>query len=200
MQLLLIRHAEPDNARSDTGLPVDPALTEEGRRQADRLPDALAPYRITRLFSSPQRRAAQTAEPVAATRRLEVESVEDLAEYDYGLDHYVTIETAKTVASDAYERIRAGLFPEFVDAELFRTRVLRGLDHVVASCEHSDTAAVFVHGGVVNVVLEHLLGLPRPLTFPIEYTSVTRILVSRNGARRVASVNETGHVRDTLRA
>jgi len=199
VQLLLIRHAEPDNARSESGLPVDPPLTDGGRRQADRLPDALAPYRITRLFSSPQRRAAQTAEPVAAARRLAVEQVEDLAEYDHGLDHYFTIETAKTAASDAYERIRAGLLPEFVDAEHFRTRVLRGLDHVVASCEHSDTAAVFVHGGVINVVLEHMLDLPRPLTFPIEYTSVTRILVSRSGARRVASVNETGHVRDTLR-
>jgi len=199
VQLLLIRHAEPNNARSGNGLPVDPPLTEGGRRQAERLPDALAPYRITRLFSSPQQRAAQTAEPVAATRQLEVERVEDLAEYDYGLDHYLTIETAKNVASDAYARIRAGELPDFVDAELFRTRVLRGLDHVVASCDHSDTAAIFVHGGVVNVVLQDLLGLPRPLMFPIEYTSVTRILVSRTGARRVASINETGHVRDTLR-
>ena len=37
VQLLLIRHAEPNNARSGNGLPVDPPLTEGGRRQAERL-------------------------------------------------------------------------------------------------------------------------------------------------------------------
>src|SRR5690606_16359019 len=109
------------------------------------------------------------------------------------------IDAAKEVAPAAYQRILAGHLPDFVDADVFRTRVLRGLDHVVATCDHSETAAIFVHGGVVNVVLEHLLELPRPLMFPIEYASVTRILVSRSGARRVASINETGHVRDTLR-
>lgn len=199
MQLLLIRHAEPNNAaRSESGA-ADPPLTETGRLQASRLPAALAPYRITRLFTSPQLRARQTADPVAEHRGLDVEVVEDLAEYDYGHDHYFTIDAAKDVAPAAYQRILAGHLPEFVDADLFRSRVQAGLDHVIATCEHSETAAIFVHGGVVNVVLEHLLGLPRPLMFPIEYASVTRILVSRTGARRVASVNETGHVRDTLR-
>lgn len=198
MQLLLIRHAEPNNARAETGA-ADPPLTDTGRRQAARLPDALTPYNITRLFSSPQLRALQTAEPVAQHRQLEVEKVEDIAEYDYGHDHYFTIDAAKDVAPAAYRRIMAGHLPDFVDAGAFRTRVRKGLDHVVDTCDHSETVALFVHGGVVNVVLEHLLELPRPLMFPIEYASVTRILVSRSGTRRVASINETGHVRDTLR-
>ncbi|WP_241383481.1 histidine phosphatase family protein [Rhodococcus sp. CH91] len=198
MQLLLIRHAEPNNARAETGV-ADPPLTETGRLQAARLPEALAPYTITRLFSSPQLRALQTAEPVAQHRHLGVEKVEDIAEYDYGHDHYFTIDAAKEVAPAAYQRILAGHLPDFVDADVFRTRVAKGIDDVVAACDHSETVALFVHGGVVNIVLQQLLDLPRPLMFPIEYASVTRILVSRSGARRVASINETGHVRDTLR-
>ena len=47
-------------------------------------------------------------------------------------------------------------------------------------------------------LLQEILGLPRPLTFPLDYVSVSRVLVSRNGTRRVASVNETAHVRDLL--
>ena len=73
------------------------------------------------------------------------------------------------------------------------------VDRIVGACEHEDTVAVFAHGGVVNAVLQDILGLTRPLEFPLEYTSVTRVLVSRNGARRAASINETGHVRDLLR-
>jgi broad specificity phosphatase PhoE len=198
VQLLLIRHALPALVRVEEGS-ADPPLTEEGRLQADRLPDALAPYRITKLFCSPQRRALETAAPLATKRQLPVNQVEGLAEYDYGLDHYIPIAAARDLAPDAYARIRAGHFPEFVDAELFRSRVLDAVDHVVRSCDHSDTAVIVAHGGVINVVFQDLLGLERPLTFPIDYASVSRILVSRSGERRVASVNETGHVRDMLR-
>ncbi len=77
--------------------------------------------------------------------------------------------------------------------------MLTSVDQVVSSCPHEDTAVIFAHGGVINIVLQDLLGLELPLAFPIEYASITRILVSRTGRRRVASINETGHVRDTLR-
>ncbi len=178
---------------------ADPALAEEGHVQAARLPEALSPYRIRRIFSSPQRRALETAAPLAVERDLPVEQIGDLAEYDYDLDHYIPFDDARELAPAAFERIRAGLLPEFVDEEAFRTRVLRGVDRIVGTCAHEDTVAVFAHGGVVNAVLQNILGLARPLEFPIEYTSVTRVLVSRNGARRAASINETGHVRDLLR-
>jgi probable phosphoglycerate mutase len=59
MQLLLIRHALP--LRTEAGQGSDPDLSEDGIEQAKRLPDALARFPITRLVSSPQRRALQTA-------------------------------------------------------------------------------------------------------------------------------------------
>lgn len=86
-----------------------------------------------------------------------------------------------------------------MDGDAFRARVLGAIDEIVAATDNDATVAIFCHGGVVNIVLQELLGLERPLTFPIEYVSVTRILVSRNGSRRVGSINETGHVRNMLR-
>ncbi|MFD6896652.1 histidine phosphatase family protein [Rhodococcus sp. NPDC060086] len=198
MQLLLIRHAQPEYARVNLGR-ADPSLTEQGLVQAGRLVEALAPYRIARLFSSPQLRALQTAQPLAERLTLPAEQIKGLAEYDYELDHYIPFETAKDLGSDAYKRILAGHLPDFVDAELFRSRVLASVDQVVSSCSHEDTAVIVAHGGVINIVLQDLLGLELPLAFPIEYASLTRVLVSRSGRRRVASINETGHVRDTLR-
>ncbi len=90
MQLLLIRHALPH--RSEPGEGSDPDLSEVGIEQAKRLPDALARFPITRLVSSPQRRAVQTAEPVAAARGLTIDIDERLAEYDRDLAHYIPIE------------------------------------------------------------------------------------------------------------
>ncbi|EME15608.1 histidine phosphatase family protein [Rhodococcus triatomae] len=197
MQLLLIRHALPERLVSEAA-PADPALTAEGHAQAARVPGALAPYPVARIVSSPQLRARQTAAPLAEARGLEIDVDKDLAEYDSELDHYIPIHEAKTAAPEAYARILAGHLPEFVDVDAFRARVLDAMGRVVADADHEDTVVVFAHGGVINIYLQHLLGLERPLTFPIEYTSISRILFSRNGKSRPASVNETGHVRDLL--
>ena len=90
MQLLLIRHALP--LRSEPGEGSDPDLSDEGIEQAKRLPDALARFPITRLVSSPQRRAVQTAQPVAEALGLTIDIDERLAEYDRDLAHYIPIE------------------------------------------------------------------------------------------------------------
>ncbi|MEV0947038.1 histidine phosphatase family protein [Rhodococcus sp. NPDC049939] len=198
MQLLLIRHALPELVTTSDGH-ADPALTEEGHAQAARLPAALAPYQIARIASSPQRRAIETAAPLAEALNLPVTEHVGLAEYDYGLGVYIPFHEAQARAPEAFARIRAGQFPEFVDSESFRTRVFDAIGKVIDEADHEDTVAVIAHGGVINVYLQELLGLDRPLVFPIEYVSVTRVLISRTGERRVASVNETGHVRDMLR-
>src|SRR6202034_3666275 len=90
MQVLLVRHALP--LRSEHGEGSDPDLSEEGLAQIERLPEALARFPITRVVSSPQRRAIQTAEPVAAARELAVEIDQRFAEYDRDLPVYVPIE------------------------------------------------------------------------------------------------------------
>lgn len=199
MQLLLVRHALPERIHSaDTDGVADPGLTPEGTEQAERLPRALAPYGVSALVSSPQRRALATAAPVAEALGLPVGTDPGLAEYDYGRAHYIPIHEAKDIAPDTYAQILAGHLPDFVDEQAFRARVLAGFGRVVDAAAHEDTVAVFAHGGVINVYLQHLLGLERPLTFPIDYTSVSRVLISRNGSTRTASVNETGHVRDLL--
>lgn len=90
MQLLLIRHALP--LRSEPGQGSDPVLSEIGLQQAVRLPDALKRFPVTRVVSSPQRRAVQTGEPLAGALGLPVEIDERLAEYDRDMSHYVPIE------------------------------------------------------------------------------------------------------------
>ncbi|HMZ15729.1 MAG TPA: histidine phosphatase family protein [Mycobacterium sp.] len=196
MQLLLVRHALP--FRTEAGEGADPELSEEGWQQARRLPDALARFPITRLVSSPQRRAFQTAEPVAEALGLSVDIDDRLAEYDRGLSHYVPIEQVRTEHPEEWARMAAGHLPGTVDEDAFRGRVAAALADIVAATEHDDTVAVFSHGGVINVVLHELLGTARLLSFPIDYVSVTRLLYARSGQGTVAAVNSTEHVWDLL--
>lgn len=196
MQLLLIRHALP--LRSEYGQGSDPELSETGHQQAQRLPAALARFPITRLVSSPQRRAIQTAGPLAGERALTVDIDERLAEYDRELAGYLPIEQLRTERPQDWARLAQGHLPAEVDEAAFCARVAAAVTDVVAAAEPDDTVAVFSHGGVINVVLHQILGTPRLLSFPIDYASVTRLLYSRSGQAAVASANGAEHVWDLL--
>lgn len=194
VQLILVRHALP--LRSEES--ADPPLAELGHQQAARIPDALARFGVARTVASTQLRALQTGTSLAADRGLRLDSDERLTEYDRDFGGYIPIEDARTEFADAFARIKDGHLPEQVDEVAFRTRVLEGIAAAVDGVEHTDTVAVFAHGGVINIVLQDILTTPKVLGFPIDYCSITRILYSRNGKRSVASINETQHVWDLL--
>ena len=196
MQLLLIRHALP--LRSDYGHGADPELSETGFAQADRLPEALSRYPITRLVSSPQRRAIQTAAPLAAERALTVDVDDRFAEYDRDLAEYLPIEQLRTERPQDWARMAQGRLPEAVDEAAFCERVLAGIADVVDQASPDGTVVMVSHGGVINVVLHEILNTQRLLSFPIDYASITRLLYSRSGRAAVVSTNGTEHVWDLL--
>ncbi|PXX62996.1 putative phosphoglycerate mutase [Nocardia tenerifensis] len=197
MQLILVRHAQPVRITNSAG-PADPELAPIGREQAERVPAALSQHRIVRVVSSPQRRARETAAPTAAKLGAAVDIIDDLAEYDRDLPAYIPIEDAKVEFRAVYEQIKAGHLPHQIDGKAFRSRVLDAVTEIAAATDPADTVLAFTHGGVVNVLLQEILGLERPLTFPIDYCSITRILFSRTGRRTAATINENGHVWDLL--
>jgi broad specificity phosphatase PhoE len=92
MHALAIRHAE---SRTNAGESTDPdaGLTEHGRQQARRLSQRLAgmaanepsgsPRRFTAVYSSPYRRAIETAEPIAAALDLPIRLRPELCEFHF---------------------------------------------------------------------------------------------------------------------
>lgn len=196
MQVLLVRHALP--LRSEHGEGSDPDLSEEGLAQVERLPEALARFPIARVVSSPQRRAIQTAEPVAVARDLSVEIDDRFAEYDRDLPLYIPVEQIREERPEEWARLAQGHLPSAVDEDAFLARVRAAIDDLVAAADPDDTVAVFSHGGVINVLLHQILGTARLLSFPVDYASVTRLLFSRSGQATVAGVNGVEHVWDLL--
>lgn len=193
MQLLLIRHGLP--LRSEPGQGADPELSEQGVEQVNRLPDALARFPISRVISSPQRRALQTGQPVAVALGLTIEVDERLAEYDYGATHYTPIEQA---SEEDVKRLRSGRLPGDVDEDEFQARVKAGIADIVAKAQHEETVAVFSHGGVINALVHQTMETGRLLCVQVDYAGVTRLLSHRDGRLSVASVNGTEHVWDLL--
>ena len=194
MQLLIIRHALP--LRSEPGQGSDPALSEEGIEQARRLPEALARFPVSRLVSSPQRRAVQTAEPVAEALGLSVDIDERLAEYDRDLSHYTPVEE---ISEEDMRRLANGELPTGVDQSAFIARVKAGVDDIVRGADREDTVALFSHGGVINALVHDVMATERLLCVQVDYAGITRLLYSSSRETFfVAGVNATEHVWDLL--
>jgi broad specificity phosphatase PhoE len=83
--ILLARHGETDwNRDLRFQGHADPVLNDAGRAQAAELSSALADEALAAVYSSPLRRAFETARTVAAGHGLEPVAVEALREVDVG--------------------------------------------------------------------------------------------------------------------
>lgn len=203
MQLVLVRHALPERidapADDRPGGPADPRLTELGERQAARLVDALRGEEVDGLHTSPMARAVGTAAPLAAALGRAPQVAADLREYDADAAQYVPVHEMARLDPAGWERMLAGLLPAHVDVDAFRDRVVGAAEGVVAAHPGRVTAVVVAHAGVINLYLAHLLGIPRPLAFPLDHAGITRVVAGRDGRRVVRTVNEIAHVADLLR-
>jgi len=121
MQVLLVRHALP--LRSEHGQGSDPNLSDEGIAQIARLPEALARFSITRVVSSPQRRAIQTPNRSLRRGSCPSRSTTDLPNMT------VTFRHTSPSSRSARKTPRSGPagpghLPSAVDEDAFRARVL----------------------------------------------------------------------------
>lgn len=188
MELLLVRHALP--VRVDSGAvdgPADPHLAPLGVQQAEALAAWLAAEPIDAVWSSPMRRALETAAPLATRLGLDVVVSEGLAEYDRHADSYIPIEELKAADDPRWNEL-----PE--RPEEFQADVVTAVEAIVAD-HPGQRVAVVCHGGVINAYTGHVLGVAEPLFFLPTYTSVSRVMAARSGERSIETLNESGHLR-----
>src|SRR4249919_619268 len=106
MELILIRHGLPvRSAETD-----DPPLTEEGHDQARRAARWLAGERIDAVWSSPMRRAVQTAEPFVSGSGLKLTTHPGIVEFNRGSGAYVPMEELKLEDYAAWKALADGNF------------------------------------------------------------------------------------------
>jgi probable phosphoglycerate mutase len=188
MELILIRHGLPVRSAETS----DPPLSEEGHEQARRAARWLSGERIDAVYSSPMRRAVQTAEPLLAACGLPLATDERIVEFDRGSGQYIPMEELKREDYAAWKAMAEGTFD--VDIFAFQKEVVTALEEIVAA-NAGRTAAVFCHGGVVNVWTAHVLKMEARLFFEPGYASIHRYLCARSGERNIVALNERAHLR-----
>lgn len=192
MELILIRHGLPTRVQNASGEPANPPLSEIGRDQAERMALWLQRERIDRLYSSPMRRALETAAPLARELGLSVEVEPGAAEYDQHSDTYVPVEHLKELDYERWRRLMRGEMED--DFVSFSNTVITALERIVID-NPGRRVALTCHGGVINVWTAHVIGFTPRLFFNPDYTSINRFMGARSGERSVITLNEAVHLR-----
>ena len=193
MELILVRHGLPVREERHDGTRADPALSDAGRWQAERLADWFRRHPVDALYSSPLRRATETAGPVSHALGLPVEIESSVIEFDRDAATYIPMEELKETNYEMWKRFVDGAYREDVDFDAFRQGVVDGLERIIAS-NPSRRVAVFCHGGVINTWAATVLEMPPRLFFDAGYTSVNRFFAASSGERSLVSLNEMAHL------
>lgn len=193
MELVMVRHGLPERVLGADG-PADPGLRSEGRSQGERLAAHLAAEQIDAIYSSPLRRALETAELTARRLGLSVRVIDDLAEVDRYSSSYIPMEELRR-DPDLWTVLAASAGRDGAETrEGFRKRVIAAIEGIVET-NPGRRVVVVSHGAVMNTYLGHILGIDRELWFEPRYASISRVLASRRGHRNVDSLNEAQHLR-----
>jgi broad specificity phosphatase PhoE len=188
-RILLVRHGETTlNVQGRFRGREDPPLDAEGRREAASAAQRLDPLGPLAIYSSPRRRARQTAEALALRRHLPVQVRRELDDLDYGAWTGWTPAEASSSDPARYRRFRAD--PESVTlpgGERVRTvrqraeRLLRR----IADRYPGGTAVAVTHDVPIRLIVARARRRTGPAVWEgvVPTGSITPVLVEPQGIR-----------------
>lgn len=160
---LLIRHGENDMVgKKLAGRLPGIHLNEKGKAQACKLAAGLADLPVKAVYASPLERAVETAEPIASLHNLQVETLPELLEIDFGQWEGKSLSRLKhgrlwkiVQGSPAEFRFPDG--ESFVEAQ---QRVAEVLTFLSKKHSEKDLVVCAAHSDVIRLAVAHFLGLP----------------------------------------
>jgi probable phosphoglycerate mutase len=202
VEIALVRHADAIPEDGLHGTNYDDyelhGLSERGLAQAQAAATYLADQRLSAVYTSPTRRARETAAVIAERARLEPIEDEALQEVEIGPMDGDALPMRKRLEALATIAIRDGSWTSIAGTEpsaTVRERMMHALN-VIAVRHPGERVAVVSHAGAMNAFLGAVAGTPHDFVFPLANASIS--IVRINGDRRLLmSANETMHLRST---
>ena len=197
--MLLTRHGETTaNAARRFAGHSEVELTALGRRQARALGRRLRHERIDAAYASDLRRASETARIALGAREIAVQIEPRLREMSFGEWEGLTFDEIRAGWPDHHHHLRAiGEHFHAPGGEPFietRRRIIEVYDEIVAR-HNEQTVLIVAHGGTLQVILQHLLGLPDSAIFRLSTSNCGLTVAEHFGERAIVTrVNDTAHL------
>jgi probable phosphoglycerate mutase len=160
--ILLARHGETDwNRENRFQGQADPPLNTAGREQARVLAEALAREPLAAVYTSPFRRAAETAEIIAVLHGLPVERVEELREVDVGSWQGLTRADLERRDPERFRRWLVEHEQGWADGETYEEMGRRVVPVLLGLAEQHDgrTILAVTHGGPIRAAIAAAAGI-----------------------------------------
>jgi len=160
--IILVRHGQTAwNASEVFRGRIDIELDETGLKQAELLGEYLGKRELEAVYSSPLKRAVQTAEAIARHHGLAAEIAPDLNDMDFGEWQGLSLQDVRSRFSELFEmwssephRVR---IPSGESLDDVRQRVLTLINQIID--KHEGTVVLVSHRVVNKVLICALLGL-----------------------------------------
>lgn len=187
--LYLIRHGQYESTNEH---PLGGGLTPLGRQQVEYLAEALKDVPIGGFYTSPLRRAVETAYIIAPRfENCEIQIIEGLRE----VVPCIPPEHAELFATNL-----PSLTAE--DVSNGRKAADETFDRLFYKPEDEDQHTLIIaHGNIMDYFLCRLLDLPceKWMSFETMHCSITKCAVGTSGRKKLLAYNETGHLPPELR-
>lgn len=186
-KIVLVRHGEAAKSATD----ADPGLTERGQLQAQQLAADLEKHfpegQGVRLVSSPKTRAIQTALPIAARWKQEIEEEPRVIEIPspQGMPLAQRGHWIKTLLNDGWD----SLTPAQVQWRNTVKDYLLGLGEQRGNTGNAHTTLVFCHFMVINSVIADIRNDLKVAQFHPDYTSRTELSLA-DGTLKVIELGD----------
>ncbi len=200
LRLVLVRHGQTDwNKEERYRGRFDLSLDKTGLQQAEATGLALRKFNIAAVYTSPLKRAVQTASAIANNVHQPLFTLEELIDIDYG--EWQGLTPAEAAARDGalYNRwLKSPHMVSFRQGESLSTvkdRVTTALARAEAR-HQNETVAMVSHKVVCMVLVCHLLGLDLSHFWQVEQDlSAINLFENRNNVFIATRLNDTCHLK-----
>lgn len=196
-RLFLIRHAATGASiegrfYGSTDLP----LSETGVHQARLVAEKLSSENLMAVFSSPLKRALETATTIALAHNIQIDILNGLREVDFGAWEGLSFDEIKARHQEGCEAWLGNpwnfTFPRGESMPEFKERVVRALNSILS---FDGNLAVVSHGGPLRVILSHLGSIEESESFSCKHDHAGVTIIETEGSNfRTNAINDTTHL------
>ncbi|MDI9242863.1 histidine phosphatase family protein [Fusibacillus kribbianus] len=205
MRFIFVRHGETEwNVTGRYQGQTDVPLSEKGRAQAEALGKRFADIHVDEVYSSPLKRAYDTARAIAEPKGLPIHKVDGIKELNFGEWDGLTKEQLTEQFGEAFVKYRIEPFhyPMAGEGTLNRAKLRVGaaLEDIKEEFRHTDkTIVVVAHGGILKLAIFYLLDISSRLYRCIELDNTSLTIIDVEEDRCILRVLNDAHHLDGSR-
>lgn len=196
----LIRHGETEwNVQNRYQGITDIPLSSVGKLQAQAIATRMKDYEVDAIYASDLSRALVTAKSIAKEKNLEVRTLPQLREINFGEWEGYTMIELEEIYGDDYKRFfmepHKYPFPGEGSMEAVQMRVKKAVEIITSNHDHQKVVIVS-HGGILKVLIMTLLELDLSFykSFWLGNTSLSILDQKDTGKWVLSSLNDRCHL------